>query len=144
MKTLNFKFLALMLVASLMCVSCSKNDEPKEDDPEENTIVGYWKASDPLLSTFRVTAYMNFKSDGTYTIASSNPMENEILYGTYTVKGNKVTTLLDGEKDTSIITFVNSSKFTTPWKMGGEEIGGSVTFNRVTKSEWDDFVKSLK
>lgn len=93
------KFLAFAMVAilSLSFVSCSDDDA---DSPYVSDIVGTWKLTEVKTSAsgsyiswpFQAT-YASFNSDGTYT--GRGYFGNGS--GTWNLKGNTVTTYVDGE-----------------------------------------------
>ena len=119
------KFLAFAMVAivSLSFVSCSDDDA---DSPYVSDIVGTWKLTEVKTSAsgsyiswpFQAT-YASFNSDGTYT--GRGYFGNGS--GTWNLKGNTVTTYVDGELFfTYEIISVSGSNAELKMSMDGESI----------------------
>ena len=119
------KFLAFAMVAivSLSFASCSDDDA---DSPYVSDIVGKWKLTEVKTSAsgsyiswpFQAT-YASFNSDGTYT--GRGYFGNGS--GTWNLKGNTVTTYVDGELFfTYEIISVSGSNAELKMSMDGESI----------------------
>ena len=119
------KFLAFAMIAivSLSFVSCSDDDA---DSPYVSDIVGTWKLTEVKTSAsgsyiswpFQAT-YASFNSDGTYY--GSGYFGNGS--GTWNLKGNTVTTYVDGELFfTYEIISVSGSNAELKMSMDGESI----------------------
>lgn len=119
------KFLAFAMIAivSLSFASCSDDDA---DSPYVSDIVGTWKLTEVKTSAsgsyiswpFQAT-YASFNSDGTYT--GSGYFGNGS--GTWNLKGNTVTTYVDGELFfTYEIISVSGSNAELKMSMDGESI----------------------
>ena len=93
----NVKYLLIMVLAVMMSVSCSK-----DDDNDVNPIVGTWG----LTETFDgevIDIEIAFKANLTGTIMSSITFDgttyDESDNFTWSTSGNKLTIVMDGETD---------------------------------------------
>ena len=108
MKTLKNLYTILAMLAICLCfTACSKDDDNNGGDPDASSIVGTWEYEEDDYYE-----EITFKSSGTVVIYSEEYYDGEWdeweERGTYSVKGNKLTTDIDDEINT--VTFTVTSK----------------------------------
>ena len=103
------KYLVVMLLAVMMTVSCSK-----DDNDDVNSIVGTWGLTETvegIVIDFEVT----FNENLTGTMLSSITMDGESFDEsdsfTWSTSGNKLTMVINGETDISTYS-ISGSKLT--------------------------------
>ena len=93
-------FLLTLVVASFAFISCSSDDDSDNGTYDKSQIVGTWDMTEVKLSQtgtymdwpYRKT-YASFKADGSYYGSGYFGTGS----GTWSIKGNKLNTYVDGE-----------------------------------------------
>lgn len=154
-------FLSIMVLSSLLFVSCGDDD----DDDSVSPIVGAWKMSETIpyvekegetvLFTGDVNAYFWYKEDGTFVevdILTKDNGEKEYElseHGRWTVKGDNVTQTTnfggDFEDEFERITLqfkINGNNMSLTYKT--EEKTKTIQFTKVSEGEVQSVVSAAK
>lgn len=129
----------MLTIFTLATTSCGHSDEPSS-----GSIIGTWKMDPEIADLFEEDIYFRFKKDGTgltvsvttkYDPSTGEKTEPEVDVKkfTYTVDGDKLTRIEDGET------------LTCEYKVSGNVLKltffVSATYTRVDPSELDQYLK---